>query len=104
MHICRLRWDQGWSDHSRNDHNVTILFNSQKNAERSLKSLRADGNGTRAVQIWLRTSSQAQLLARSTSTPSFTMMGTMTRLATGSAHHQPSRAFNSKPPSRIADR
>ncbi len=66
--------------------------------------LRADGNGAGASHLWLRSWLQAQLLARNTSTPSFIMMGTMSRLATGSAHHHLSSAFNSKPPSRIAER
>ena len=40
----------------------------------------------------------------SPSTPSFAMIGTMTSPATGSAHHQPTVAFRSKPPNRIADK
>jgi hypothetical protein len=32
------------------------------------------------------------------------MIGTITKPATGSAHHQPNNAFRSKPPNRIADR
>ena len=32
------------------------------------------------------------------------MMGAITSPATGSAHHQPSKAFRTKPPNRIADR
>ena len=32
------------------------------------------------------------------------MIGTITRAATGSAHHHPNPAFRSSPPNRIADR
>ena len=41
---------------------------------------------------------------RNASTPSFAMIGTMMRAATGSAHHQPYAAFRTKPPSRMADK
>jgi hypothetical protein len=36
--------------------------------------------------------------------PSLAMIGTMTRPATGSAHHRPNAAFKSNPPSSMADR
>ena len=38
------------------------------------------------------------------SMPSFPIIGTMIKAATGSAHHHPDRAFSTSPPSRIADR
>jgi len=41
---------------------------------------------------------------RIASRPSLAMIGTITTAATGSAHHQPRSAFNSRPPKRIAER
>src|SRR5579883_320007 len=40
----------------------------------------------------------------SPSMPSFAMIGTITRAATGSAHHQPSSQLSARPTSRIAER
>src|SRR5437899_1594796 len=36
--------------------------------------------------------------------PSLAMIGTMTKPATGSAHHSPNSALSSNPPSRMAER
>src|ERR1700722_113104 len=46
----------------------------------------------------------SQPFPRTESTPSLTMIGTIATPATGSAHHQPRSAFNSRPPKRIAER
>src|ERR1017187_3663713 len=48
--------------------------------------------------------SSQQALPLSPSAPSFPIIGTIASPAAGSAHHQPNRAFSSKPPKRIPER
>jgi hypothetical protein len=66
------------------------------------KHQRGRGTGLGSIQRHPQESQHA--LPRSPSTPSLTMIGTITSAATGSAHHHPSRALRSRPPRRIAER
>jgi hypothetical protein len=57
-----------------------------------------------AAAFQLHPQSSLQALPQIPSIPSLAMIGTITSPAIGSAHHQPSTALRSKPPSRIADK
>ncbi len=46
----------------------------------------------------------AQVSPRSASSPSRAMIGTIASAASGSAHHHPTQALSTNPPSRIAER
>src|ERR1019366_2515385 len=58
----------------------------------------------RACRPQAQPSPQAQDLPRRVSMPSLAIMGTMTRPASGSAHHHPRSALSRSPPNTMAER